>query len=126
MLTSFHVSVAVGTALGFLSGLGIGGGSLLILWLVVVLHFPQSEAMAINLLFFLPAALIACLFRWKQGHVDWKQIWPAVLAGCAAAIFFSYTGRSLDMKYLKKIFGVILLFVGIRELFYTENKKAKP
>ena len=33
MLESLPVIIIVGTVLGFLSGLGIGGGSLLIIWL---------------------------------------------------------------------------------------------
>ena len=57
MLESFPVCIAVGTILGFLAGLGIGGGSLLILWLTMVLGMPQPEARFINLLFFLPAAI---------------------------------------------------------------------
>ena len=122
---SFYVSVGIGTVLGFLSGLGVGGGSLLILWLTIVLGVPHSEARSINLLFFLPAALIACLFRWKQGHVDWKQIWPAIFAGCGAAAIFSYAGRSMDLQHLKKIFGVILIATGIREIFYKVKTRAK-
>ena len=125
MLTSFYVSVGIGTVLGFLSGLGVGGGSLLILWLTIVLDMPHSEARSINLLFFLPAALIACLFRWKQGRVEWKQIWPSIFAGCAAAAIFSYVGRSMDLQHLKKLFGVILIATGIREIFYKIKTRAK-
>ena len=51
MLTSLPVSLLVGTVLGFLSGLGIGGGSLLILWLTMVLDMEQSAARFVNLLF---------------------------------------------------------------------------
>ena len=59
MLDSLTVSLIVGTALGFLSGLGVGGGSLLILWLTLVLGMEQGEARTVNLLFFLPAAAVA-------------------------------------------------------------------
>ena len=37
MLESLPVALIVGTLLGFLTGLGVGGGSLLILWLTLVL-----------------------------------------------------------------------------------------
>ena len=67
------VSLIMGTLLGFLTGLGIGGGSLLILWLTLALKMPQAEARGINLLFFLPAALIACVFRHRQGHLNIRQ-----------------------------------------------------
>ena len=42
MLGSLPFSVLVGTVLGFLSALGIGGGSLLILWLTLVLGWEPS------------------------------------------------------------------------------------
>ena len=51
MLNSLYVAIPVSVALGFLSGLGTGGGSLLILWLTLVLDVPQSEARAMNLMF---------------------------------------------------------------------------
>ena len=44
MLESLPVAVIIGTVLGFLSGLGIGGGSLLILWLTAVLHTGLTPA----------------------------------------------------------------------------------
>ena len=73
--------LAVSTVLGFLTGLGVGGGSLLILWLTLFLQEPQNTARTINLLFFLPAALVACLFRHKQGTLKLEKIYPAIVAG---------------------------------------------
>ena len=52
MLDSLPVVLLVGTVLGFLAGLGVGGGSLLILWLTLIAQTPQEEARNINLLFF--------------------------------------------------------------------------
>ncbi len=118
MLESLPMVFLVGTVLGFLAGLGIGGGSLLILWLTMVLQMDQTTARSINLLFFLPAALIACCFRWNQGAIPWKQILPAILSGCLAAGIFSFVGASLDLNLLKKLFGGLLIFTGLRELFY--------
>ena len=66
MLESGWVSLAVSTAFGFLAGLGVGGGSLLIIWLTQVLSMSHPQARIINLLFFLPAAVIATLFRKKE------------------------------------------------------------
>lgn len=118
MLESFPVCIAVGTILGFLAGLGIGGGSLLILWLTMVLGMPQPEARFINLLFFLPAAACAVVFRWKDGCIDLRKIIPAILAGCVAAFLCSWLGHKMDTDLLKKLFGGLLLVTGLRELFY--------
>ena len=122
MLESWPVALLVGTVLGFLSGLGIGGGSLLILWLTLVLETPQATARGINLLFFLPAAIVACIFRWKQGAVKFRTVLPAMLAGCASAAALSFVGMQMDMTLLKKLFGSLLIITGLRELFYKPKQ----
>jgi len=111
----------VGTVLGFLAGLGIGGGSLLILWLTAVLETDPQTARCINLLFFLPAAVIACLFRRKQGQLDLKAVLPAIVSGCVAAGIFSFVGMNLDTSLLKKLFGGLLIITGLRELTYKSK-----
>lgn len=118
MLESLPFMLIIGTLLGFLSGIGIGGGSLLILWLTIVLEVPHPIARSINLLFFIPTALIACLFRHKQGVLDWKLLLPGILSGCLAAAVFSWVGQVLNVKLLSRLFGVLLLFTGLREFFY--------
>lgn len=114
--------VVLGTALGFLSGLGTGGGSLLILWLTLVENMPVTDARAINLLFFIPSALIACMFRWQQGCLEVRKILPAILAGSIAAALFAWFGSQWDTQMLRKAFGLLLLFTGLRELFYKPRK----
>lgn len=122
MLDSLPVMLLVGTVLGFLSGLGIGGGSLLILWLTVVLGMDHQNARMINLLFFIPSAFIACFFRWKQGVVQWKKILPAMISGSIAAALFSWLGGMLQLDLLKKLFGGLLILTGLRELFYRPRE----
>lgn len=126
MLNSFPVILAVGAVLGFLAGIGVGGGSLLILWLTLVLKVSPAEARSINLLFFIPSALIACFFRWKQGMLKWKTLLPAILAGCISAGILSWVSCILDTGLLKKAFGVLLLLTGIRELLYKPKKMQRP
>ena len=106
MLNSTLFSVAVGTVLGFLAGFGVGGGSLLILWLSTVIGMDHITARGINLLFFIPAACVACLFRWRQGNLDLSTILPAVI----------------DTMLLKQLLGILLIATGIRELFYRPRK----
>ena len=79
MLDSFLCNILVSAALGFLSGLGIGGGSLLILWLTQIVGMDPLTARCINLMFFLPSALISCCFRWKQHTLNTKVILPAAI-----------------------------------------------
>lgn len=122
MLDSPTVALLVATFLGFLAGLGVGGGSLLVLWLTLALGMDQPQARIINLLFFIPGALIACLFRWKQGCIHLKKLLPAIVAGCVAAGIGSLLGRNLELHILKKLFGGLLLLTGVRELLYKPKK----
>lgn len=118
MLESFPIALLVGVLLGYLAGLGVGGGSLLILWLTLVLGVPGVNARLINLMFFITAAGAVSLFRWKQGHLQLKKILPAIIAGSIAAGIFSWVGLYMDAELLKKFFGILLLFTGVRELLY--------
>lgn len=122
MPITFFIAVSVGVALGFLAGLGVGGGSLLILWLTLVLNLQQQTAQAVNLMFFIPSAVIACLFRLKQGKLDLKKVLPALAAGAVSAAAFTAFAAQLDASLLQKPFGILLLFTGLREVFYRPRK----
>ena len=125
MLESFPVALAVSVIFGFLAGLGVGGGSLLVLWLTLVVGIDHPQARIINLMFFIPAAIISSIFRWKQGSLDFKKVIPAIIAGCAAAAAFSWIARYLELSVIKKIFGGLLLIAGLRELLYKTKKQAE-
>ena len=118
MLESFPTTLAVSSVLGFLAGLGVGGGSLLILWLTLILNVAQGQARVMNLMFFIPAAVISCLFRWKQGNLNLKKVLPAILAACVMAGIFSYVSHHIEIGILKKLFGGLLLLTALREIFY--------
>ena len=112
------ITLPVAIVLGFLAGLGVGGGSLLMLWLTFVVGIEYPQARIMNLLFFLPSAVIATLFNRKQGAVNIRKIQPAIITGCIAAVMFSLLGNRINTTLLKKCFGGLLLITGLRELFY--------
>ncbi len=116
------LEMIMGLVLGYLAGLGIGGGSLLILWLTLVVHLPHTAARAINLMFFITAAGAVSLFRWKQGTLNLKKLIPAIVAGCIAAAIGSWLSLHLDTFWLKKGFGVLLILTGLREVCYRPRK----
>ena len=118
------MNLLVGTLLGFLSGLGVGGGSLLILWLTLVTGMEQTGARGVNLTFFLPAAAVSCCFRQKQGALEVKKMLPAMIAGCIGAVLGTKAGNILNTSLLKKGFGVLLVATGIREILWKPKEKA--
>ena len=121
VLNSWITKITLAAVLGFLSGLGVGGGSLLILWLTLVLQLPTQTARTINLLFFIPCALVACFFRWKQGQLKILRILPAVLAGCACALLIGWVSPRIPQNAIRKLFGGLLIITGLRELFYKQK-----
>ena len=122
MVVSFIIAVAVGTLFGFFAGLGTGGGSLLILWLTNVVGLEQAIARSVNLLFYIPSALLASIFFLKRGRFPVKKILPAIIAGCLAAAILSFASQSLEINVLQKAFGILLIFIGLRELFYKQKQ----
>jgi len=122
MVNTWWFCILVGTVLGFLSGLGVGGGSLLMLWLTLIAGTPQSEARVMNLMFFIPCALVATIFRWRQSKPDWPLTLWAVAGGLAGALAGNLLQSTLDLELLKKGLGILFLIFGARELLYRERK----
>lgn len=118
MSVSFPVAAVVGAALGFLAGIGVGGGSLLMLWLTLAVSMEPETARCINLLFFIPCALCSSLFRLRQSGLSVKKVLAPAIAGCITAAVASYFGAFLPVGMLKKVFGLLLLFTGFKELSY--------
>lgn len=67
---SFLFAFLAGTATGILSAFGVGGGTLLLIYLSVFTGIPQQKAQGINLLYFLPASLASLPSHFKNGFVD--------------------------------------------------------
>src|SRR5690606_38933887 len=65
-------AVLIAAATGILSGLSMGGGSLLVPALVLLLDVPQHVAQGVVLATFLPVALAASWMHWRQGFLRWR------------------------------------------------------
>ena len=121
-MLAWMIPVLIATVLGFLAGMGVGGGSLLLLWLTQIVGMEPQQARILNLLFFLPAAVISTVFRRKENRIDTGTILPGILVGCATAGIFSLLSRSLDVNLMKKLLGGLLIITGLRELFYRPRE----
>lgn len=119
---SFCIALAAGFATGILSGFGIGGGTLLLIYMTSLAHLDQDLAQGINLLYFLPTAATALIAHKKNGYLKGEAAWPAILCGLVGTALAAWAATALDVEVLRKCFGVFLLFVGLHELF---RKKAK-
>lgn len=122
-LDAIWISVLVGIACGVISGLGIGGGSLLMVWLTAVLAMDQRSAQGINLLYFLPTAAASLFFHIKNKLVRWDLALPAVLGGCISALAAALLAQRLDVTLLRRLFGIFLIVIGLLEVKKAKKKQ---
>lgn len=111
------LSAAVGLVTGILSGCGVGGGSLLMLYLTMLVGMGQYQAAGINLLYFLACAPAALWSHIKNGLVEKRAALWCIAAGIPAAAAACLLAAYMDTDWLRRAFGVFLLAVGIKECF---------
>lgn len=109
--------VAIGFFSGIISGMGIGGGTILIPALIFLLGLDQHQAQGVNLLYFVPTAVVALTAHAKNKNVLWKTAKPLAFLGLAGAAAGALLAVSLDAELLKKIFGGFLFLMGLSEIF---------
>jgi len=108
--------VLVGFAAGVISGMGIGGGAILIPALTLMFGMQQQNAQHINLLYFIPTALLAVRVHKKSGNIEKKGLLPLILWGLLGALPGALIAVKLDANYLRKGFAVFLLVMAIYEI----------
>ncbi len=116
------ILILIGTAAGIVSGMGIGGGTILIPALVLFMNSPQQTAQSANLLFFIPTAVVALIIHIKNRHVDFKTAVPIIVFGLIGAWAGSKLALNLPGNQLKKWFGVFLFAMGLYELLCRKKR----
>lgn len=122
MVMEYCFPILIGIVLGVLSGLGVGGGSLLMLWLTVVFDTPQDQARLMNLMFFIPCALSASIFHFRQNKLNPTLTGIAIVAGLLGSLTGSLWQQNPDLQMLRKAFGILFILCGIRELRYRPRE----
>ena len=110
--------VCIGLLAGFLSGiLGIGGGVVMVPLLLLV-GFTQHQAQGTSLAAMLPpVTLLAVLQYSKEGHVDWKMALIISATFIIGGLFGAKLAVAINEQLLKRIFGVLMLFIAIKMIF---------
>ena len=117
--------ILVGIISGIVTGLGMGGGSILILILVTFMSVSQHIAQATNLIFFIPTAVIAIMIHIKNNNVEKqvaKKLFFMTILGSALG---AYLTSLVEAENLKRYFGFFLLAVGIYEIITTIKEHLK-
>ena len=115
----------IGVATGIISGFGIGGGSLLVLYLTAITGMPQYAAGGINLLYFIGCAPAALIGHIKNKLVERRVVLWCALAGVVVAIPTSLLVNHFDSDWLRRLFGLLLLYIGVKELRAGKKQNSK-
>lgn len=119
-LSTILIIVVIGIITGVMAGmLGIGGGLVVIPALVMVMGMSQQAAQGTSLAMMLPPiGILAAYNYYKAGHVDIRIALILAIAFIAGSYFGSKLAIRLPQELMKKIFGIFLLLVAIKMLFW--------
>ena len=108
---------------GIIGAMGLGGGAVLIIYLSVFTDMPQLKSQGINLLFFIPIAIVAVAVYGFKKQIKWKLVLKIAawgLVGTAGGLLFT---DLLGGDITAKIFGGMLILIGIGELGIFKTRK---
>lgn len=123
------MSIIISIISGIATGIGLGGGTILIIGLTTILEIERKIAQSINLIFFVPTAIISIILNWKNKNIRWKVAIYIVISSIIGVIFGTIIAIRIDTKILKKLFGFFIGIIAIYELYniittYIKNKKS--
>ena len=111
------MNAVVGLLSGIIASMGLGGGFVLLIWLTMFQDMPQRAAQGINLLFFLPIALVSVVMHARAGLIDKRLVWSLIPGGILGAVLGTIGSQAVGNELLRKLYALFLLAFGLREIF---------
>ena len=116
--------ILIGIISGIFSGIGMGGGTILIFLLTMFLNLEQHIAQATNLIYFVPTAISAIIINYREQNIDIKLARIMSIYGIIGAIIGAIISINTNVQKLRKLFGIFLAIIAIHEI-YTLFKQYK-
>ena len=113
--------ILAGIVSGVIAGMGMGGGTLLIPILTILLSFAQKTAQCINLIAFIPMAIVALIIHIKNKLVDFKLGIFLIITGVVGAVGGALMATIVKNFILQKIFAVFLIIIAITQIWSIVN-----
>jgi hypothetical protein len=110
---SFYLYLGAGALGGLLGGMGMGGGTVLIPLLTLLLGVEQRVAQLTNLLAFLPMACVSLWIHQKNGLVQKDNLLLLMITAGVSAVLGSVLAFAVTAEVLKKLFGAFLLLLAV-------------
>ncbi len=121
---NFFESSLAGFFSSAVAAMGLGGGGVLIIWLLLA-GFSAASARGLNLILFVPSALVALVIHAKNGLIKPAKLLPTAIGGLMGAVAGVALGGAIDPQLMTRLFGVFLAAVGARELVGAFRKGDK-
>ena len=112
----FVLFILAGCVAGVLGGMGMGGGTLLIPLLTIFLGVEQRVAQGINLISFIPMAIVALILHIKNKLIDFKGVILIIASGVVFSVLGTIVAKIIEGETLTKVFGGFLVALGILQL----------
>ena len=106
------LEILLGFISGMISGMGMGGGTILIPGLVLFVGIEQKTAQGINLLYFMPSAIAALILHIKNKHIQ-KGFLVFLIGGGCWARAGSFSGCKVFKRSVAKNLRCLLVVMGI-------------
>ena len=118
------VKILIGAFSGIFSGVGMGGGTILIFLLTTFAGLEQHIAQATNLIYFVPTAISAIIVNYREKNIDTKLAIFISTCGVIGAIIGATISVNTNVKILRRAFGIFLAIIAIHKI-YTLMKEYK-
>ena len=105
-------AVIVSFLISVLSGMGVGGGGLFVIYLSVFTSTPQLAAQGINLLFFIFSSFASVAVQIGRRNIRYTAVTFMSALGVIGALLGTYLATVMPEEYLRKIFGMMLVAGG--------------
>lgn len=109
--------ILIGSISGILSGIGMGGGTILIFLLNTFAGLEQHLAQATNLIYFIPTAISAIIVNYRDKNIDIKLARLISIFGVIGAVIGSIISINMNVQILEKFFGIFLTVIAIHEIY---------
>ena len=118
-------ALLAGLLSGICGAMGLGGGTVLIIYLQFFEETEQLAAQGINIISFIPVAILAIFVYSKRGEIEWKIVIRIALWGILGVALGSFLTPFIKGKLLSKIFGGFLIVLGLKEFVLGLQKFLK-
>lgn len=115
-------ALLAGLLSGILGSMGLGGGSVLVIYLSLFKETEQLKAQGINLLFFVPIATLSVIIYAKAKKIKWKIILKLILSGLLGTFAGWMVASYFQNDITAKVFGGLLIVMGVLDIIKKDKK----